>query len=76
MSGKAAKVVISERQQEVLLKFSNASTVAKSLSQRADIILRAFQGFDNETIADRLGLERHCVGVWRRRWQRGSSCRR
>jgi transposase len=70
MSGKAAKVVISERQQEILVKFSHASTVAKSLSQRADIILLAFEALDNEAIAARVGLERHAVGVWRRRWQR------
>src|SRR5262249_31301909 len=70
MPGKAAKVVISERQQEVLRKFSNATTVAKSLSKRADIILQAFEGQDNETIADRVGLERHSIGIWRRRWQR------
>jgi hypothetical protein len=70
MPGNAAKVVISERQQEVLRKFSNATTVAKSLSERADIILLAFEGQDNETIADRVGLGRQSVGVWRRRWHR------
>jgi len=69
MAGKAAKVVISERQQEVLDKLSNAATVAKCLSQRAPIILRAFEGQDNETIASQVGLERHQVGLWRRRWQ-------
>jgi transposase len=70
MSGKAAKVVITERQQEVLLKFRNATTVAKRLSQRAAVILLAFQGLDNDAIAERVGLERHAVGLWRRRWQR------
>jgi len=70
MSGKAAKIVITERQQEVLLKFRHATTVAKRLSQRADIILLAFQGLDNDAIAQRIGLERHAVGLWRRRWQR------
>jgi transposase len=69
MSGRAAKVVISERQQEVLRKLSTATTVAKRLSQRADIILLAFEGYDNETIACKVGLERHQVGIWRRRWQ-------
>jgi transposase len=70
MAGSAAKVVITERQQEVLRKLSTAATVAKRLTQRAEVILLAFDGLDNEAIGARVGLERHQVGLWRRRWQR------
>jgi transposase len=70
MPGSAAKVVITERQQAVLRKLSNATTVAKRLVQRASIILLAFEGMANEEIAARVGLERHQIGIWRRRWQR------
>jgi transposase len=70
MSGSAAKVVISERQQEVLRKMSTATTLAKRLVQRATIILLAFAGLSNEDIAAQVGLERHQIGIWRRRWQR------
>src|SRR5437660_12745228 len=70
MSGRAAKVVISERQQEVLRKLRDAPTAPKRLTQRADIILLAFDGLDNDAIARRVGLGRHQVGSWRRRWQR------
>src|SRR5829696_6908685 len=70
MPGSAAKVVISERQQEVLRQLSTATTAAKRLTQRAAIVLLAFAGLDNEAIAARVGLERHQVGLWRRRWQR------
>jgi transposase len=38
--------------------------------QRATIILLAFAGMSNEDIAARVGLERHQIGIWRRRWQR------
>jgi len=69
MPGSAAKVVISERQQEVLRQLSTATSVAKRLTQRAAIVLLAFAGLDNEAIAPRVGLERHQVGRWRRRWQ-------
>src|SRR3954451_19601875 len=69
MPGSAAKVVISERQQEVLRQLSTATTAAKRLTQRAAIVLLAFAGLDNEAIAPRVGLERHQVGRWRRRWQ-------
>jgi transposase len=70
MSGSAAKVVITERQQVVLRKMSTATTVAKRLVQRSTIILLAFAGLSNEDIAEQVGLERHQIGVWRRRWQR------
>jgi hypothetical protein len=70
MAGSAAKVVITERQQQILHKFSVATTLAKRLVQRATIILLAFAGVDNEVIALQVGLERHQIGIWRRRWQR------
>ena len=73
MAGSAAKVVITERQQAVLRKLSTAGTVAKRLTQRAEVILLAFEGLDNDAIAARVGLERHQVGIWRRRWQRAFS---
>src|SRR5437763_8150722 len=70
MPGSAAKVVITERQQAVLRKMSTATTLAKRLVQRATIILLAFAGMANQDIAQRVGLERHQIGLWRRRWQR------
>ena len=69
MAGSAAKVVISERQEKVLRKLSTATTVAKRLVQRATIILLAFAGLANQDIAVKVSLERHQIGIWRRRWQ-------
>src|SRR4051812_39237103 len=69
MAGSAAKVVITERQQEVLRKLSTSATVAKRLTQRAEVVLLAFRGLENDAIGERVGLERHQVGLWRRRWQ-------
>src|SRR5947207_7588660 len=69
MAGSAAKVVISERQQDVLRKFSTSRTSAVRLVQRASIILLAFAGLANQDIASQVGLQRHQVGMWRRRWQ-------
>src|SRR3954453_10552526 len=70
MPGSAAKVVITERQQVVLRKMSTATTLAKRLVQRGTIILLAFAGLTTEAIAGQVGLERHQIGIWRRRWQR------
>lgn len=71
MPGKAARVVITERQQSVLQEFSRSRTEPRAISQRAAIILAAFDGRLNEDIAKEVGLNRMQVGVWRRRWRDG-----
>jgi putative transposase len=68
MPGRAAKVVITERQQHILQLLTRSSTCPQALACRAQMILLAFDGWDNEDIAGRLGYERHQVGLWRRRW--------
>jgi putative transposase len=69
MPGMAAKVVITERQQEVLQGMVWSRSCPQGLTHRAEIILLAFAGGKNEVIAERLNCERHGVGIWRRRWQ-------
>ena len=70
MPGMAAKVVITERQQAVLQAMVWSRSCPQGLAHRAEIILLAFAGYQNEVIAERLQCERHGVGIWRRRWQR------
>lgn len=69
MPGMAAKVVITERQQELLQGMVWSRSCPQGLAHRAEIILLAFAGDKNEVIAERLKCERHGVGLWRRRWQ-------
>jgi putative transposase len=68
MPGKAAKVVISERQQQILQRWVRSRSCPRGLAQRAEIILLAFDRLQNGPIAERLECERHAVGSWRRRW--------
>ncbi len=68
MPGKAAKITITERQQDILQTFSRSVTAASRLRQRAAIIVLAFDGLLNEDIAREVGLTRRQVGRWRRRW--------
>lgn len=70
MPGTARKVVITERQQELLRTLARSSTCSQGVARRARVILLAFEGFNNEEIAAEIGLGRHQVGVWRLRWQR------
>ena len=68
MPGRAARITITERQQEVLQTMTRSSTCAQAMAQRARMILLAFAKRTNEEIADILGCERHAVGIWRGRW--------
>ena len=70
MPGKAARLVVTERQQVTLQVMTRSSTCPQGIAQRARMILLAFQGQDNEAIAQEVGCERHAVGIWRRRWVR------
>jgi transposase len=68
MPGSAAKVLITERQQEVLQELVAGRTTPVRLAQRATIVLRAFAKMGNADIADETGLGPDAVGLWRRRW--------
>ena len=68
MPGSAAKLVITERQQDVLRHMAEAPTSPVRLAQRAEIILRAFKGQENQAIAAAIDLDPTAVGLWRRRW--------
>jgi putative transposase len=69
MPGKAAKIVVTEKQHLLLNEFSKSRTVAKGVVQRATIILLGFAGLLNEEIASQVGLNRQQVGLWRQRWR-------
>lgn len=69
MPGQAAKVIITEKQQQVLGEFSRSRSESPMIVQRAKIILLAFEGRLNQAIAEEVGLVRNQVGVWRRRWK-------
>jgi len=69
MCGKAAKIQLTEKQYGILEQVHRSTTAAQRLVQRAGVILKAFAGVLNVTIAEDLGLARKQVGLWRRRWQ-------
>src|ERR1700735_5084061 len=68
MPGKATKIIITERQQEVLRTLFRSRRCPQGLAQRAEMILLGFERWKNEDIAEFLQCERHTVGIWRRRW--------
>jgi transposase len=68
MAGKAAKIMVTERQEAILQQIANAATATVRHAQRARIILEAFQRKLNRDLAVAVGLNRGQVGLWRRRW--------
>ena len=70
MSGKAAKVTITQEQQTILRQITSSTTASRRLIQRAQVILLAFGGALNVAIASAVPLPRKQVGLWRQRWQR------
>lgn len=69
MSGKAAKVRLTEKQQCELQNITRSKISSQRLIERAKIILLVFEGKWNMQIARVVGVGRKQVGLWRRRWQ-------
>jgi len=69
MPGKAARVMITERQQDVLESIRVSRTTPVRLIERARIILLAFEKKQSEQISTLVGLNPDQVGMWRRRWR-------
>ena len=56
MSGKAAKIQLTEKQHNILQQIRRSATAPKRLVQRVSVILMGFAGMLNVTIAQELGL--------------------
>lgn len=69
MSGKAAKIRLTEKQLAILQQLIRSRTAPRRLVQRARLIVLAFEGTGNMAISGQIGLPRKQVGQWRRRWQ-------
>lgn len=69
MPGTAAKVLITERQQQLLCALVRGKTTPIRLAQRARIILLAFDKNSNRQISQLVDLNPLQVGIWRQRWR-------
>jgi len=69
MSGKAAKIMLTEGQHAILQQIIRSTTAPQRLVQRARLIVLAFGGMFNGAIGGAIRLRRKQVGLWRRRWK-------
>lgn len=67
MLRQAPKVWLSQEQREDLERSARSRTLPVRLVERAQIVLGAAIGWDNQQIAKKLGLCRQAVGRWRER---------
>ena len=68
MLRQAPKVWLSQEQRDDLERFARSRTLPVRLVERAQIALRAAVGWDNQEIAEEVGLCRQAVGRWRERF--------
>ncbi len=67
MGRQGTKLVITERQQEMLREMTVSRVCPQGLAQRAGMTLGVFEGDQNGVLAERVGCEWHVVGRRRRR---------
>jgi len=63
-----AEVILTDEEREQLERWSRRPKTSQALAQRARIILACADGKSNDQIADRMRLNPHTVGKWRKRF--------
>jgi transposase len=67
----APEIVLLPQDRKQLQQWARSNTVSVRLARRAQIVLSAADGLDNEAIAAQLGFGRVQVGRWRTRYAEG-----
>jgi hypothetical protein len=67
--GRADPVVLTEEERALLADIVREAGRG-AVGRRAAIVLLAADGLSNRTISERIELEEHCIGRWRRRFAR------
>jgi len=64
----APEILLSPEEKQLLERFARGRSAPARLVQRAQIVLLAAEGKENQEIATELGIMRHTVGRWRSRY--------
>jgi len=68
--GKAISIELTDGERDALLRNVRRRKSAHALSQRSRLVLLAAEGLTDSAIAERVGLRRETVGIWRNRFAR------
>ncbi len=63
-----APLTLTESERDELVAITRSRSMPQSLATRARIVLRSADGESNTEIAERLGLSKPTVGIWRKRY--------
>lgn len=69
MSGKAARITLTETMYSTLQRLANSRMTARSISNRISSVLLGWEKLSNQQISEAVCIGRQQVGLWRRRWQ-------
>ena len=72
MKNKAAEIILTQRQREILERLSNSTHSELHFKIRATIILKAVDGISNRGISKQMDINREVVGKWRSRYATAS----
>lgn len=67
---RACEIVLDEREQTTLEKWTKGRVTPSRLVVRAKVVLLAAQGLENKAIAERLNIGRDTVATWRQRFSK------
>jgi transposase len=65
-------IILTKSQREMLVYLTRRTSSTQGLVRRARIVLAASEGLNNEQIAQRLGINRETVRLWRSKWLAGA----
>ena len=72
MKNKAAEIILTQRQREILERLSNSTHSELHFKIRATIILKAADGINNRGISKQMDINRGVVTKWRSRYANAS----
>lgn len=68
MAGQPVQIIVTARQREVLETLVRTRSTSQRLAERCRIVLMASDDWNNQNLADNLGVDRQRARRWRRRW--------
>jgi transposase len=74
MAGQKKTIELPPEDRQTLERWIRARTTPQRLALRSRVVLLVAEGLSGRAVAEKLGISRHTVDLWRSRYQQGG-CR-